>query len=120
MDRIITIIKGDIKTGNLTLSDEGTTNTDPGDQVTWKIGAGSGVAEITAITEKEGSSDVFSPDPTQLSNSSDWQGTVNPDLENGAKEYYTISWLTAGSGWLNQGAGVAKNYDPLIRVNPKQ
>ena len=119
MDRIIKITKGDPQTGKLTLSDHGTTNADPGDQVTWQIEPGSGVAAITKIFEKPGSADVFSPDPHQLPNSSKWQGTVNPNLENGAEEYYTINWTTSGSGWLNQGGGQAKSFDPLIKVNPK-
>ncbi len=119
MDRIIKITHGDPQTGVLTLSDQGTTNTDPGDQVTWQIEPGSGVASITSIEEKPDSEDVFNPDPAPLPNSTSWQGTVNPNIENGAEEYYTIKWVTSGSGWLNQGGGQPKSYDPLIKVQPK-
>ena len=118
MDRIITITTGDPNTGNLTLSDQGTTNADRGDQITWVIGANSGVGSIAAILEKPNSADVFSPDPVQLPNSTSWQGTINPNVAGGTVEFYTINWTTAGSGWLNQGGGINKSYDPKIQVNP--
>jgi hypothetical protein len=118
-DRIITITKGDPATGILTLTDQGTTNVDPSDQVTWVIGAGSGVASITGIVEKPMSFDVFNPDPKQLANSTSWQGTVNPHIAKGTEETYSINWTTAGTGWLGKdGAGQPKSYDPKIKVNP--
>lgn len=120
MDRIITITASDASTGALTLSDQGTTNVDPGDQVTWVIGPNSGVASITAILEKTNSSDVFSPDPSQLPNSTSWQGNVNPSISGGTEELYTIQWTTASAGWLNQGGGQPKSFDPTIRINPKK
>jgi hypothetical protein len=118
MDRIITITNGDPNTGILTLSDQGTTNVSQGDQVTWVIGANSGVGSIAGVVEKPNSPDVFNPDPAQLPNSTSWQGTINPNIPNGTVEYYTINWTTVGSGWLNQGGGQTKSYDPKIAVNP--
>jgi hypothetical protein len=115
-DRIITITLGDATTGVLTMSDQGTTNADRGDQVTWVIGPGSGVASITGIIEKANSADVFNPDPKQLANSTSWQGTVNPNVPIGTVEFYTIQWTTAGSGWLNSGGGASKSYDPKIQI----
>lgn len=117
MDRIITITHGDPATGILTLSDKGTTNVDPGDQVTWVIGAGSGLASIAGIIDKPNSPDVFNPDPKQLPNSTSWEGTINPNIAPGSVESYTIAWTTVGSGWLNSGAGTPKSYDPKIQVN---
>lgn len=118
MDRIITITLGDPSTGNLTLSDQGTTNANKGDQITWVIGANSGVASIAGIIEKPNSADVFSPDPSQLPNSTSWQGNINPNVAGGTVEFYTIQWTTAGSGWLNQGGGQNKSFDPKIAINP--
>jgi hypothetical protein len=116
MDRIITITAGNASTGVLTLSDQGTTNVDRGDQVTWVIGPGSGVAAITAIVEKPNSADVFNPDPGPVAGTTNWQGNVNPNVAPGTVESYTIQWTTAGSGWLNEGGGQPKSYDPIIRV----
>lgn len=119
-DHIITITKGDPATGILTMSDQGVTNVTQGDQVTWVIGPGSGVASISAIVEKPMSFDLFNPDPAPLANSSSWQGTINPNIGSGEEETYTIKWVTAGTGWLgNDGAGQPKSYDPIIRINSK-
>ncbi len=120
-DIIITITKGDPATGILTLSDQGVTNATPGDQVTWVIGPGSGVASISGIVEKSNSADVFSPDPAPVNGSSNWQGTVNPSVLAGTEEMYSINWTTAGTGWLGKdGAGLPKSYDPTIRIQPKK
>jgi hypothetical protein len=122
MDRIITIEKGDPATKTLTLSDKGTTNAIPGDQVTWKIASGSGVAAIVAIKNKPISVDVFNPDPHALNNgTTDWQGTVHPGItvpEGGLTEQYSITWNSTGGGWHGQGIGGIVT-DPRIKVNPK-
>ncbi len=119
-DIIITITGSNPTTGALTLSDSGTTNAHQGDQVTWVIGPGSGVAAITGIVEKPNSSDVFSPDPAQLPNSTSWEGTINQTIPIGTEEAYSINWTVANSGWLNNGGGAAKTFDPIIRIQPKQ
>lgn len=117
-DHIITITKGDPATGILTLSDQGVTNVTQGDQVTWVIAPGSGVGSISGIVEKPNSADVFNPDPGPVSGTSNWQGTVNPAVPVGTEEAYTINWITGGTGWLGKdGAGQAKSYDPIIRIN---
>ena len=51
-DIIITITHGDPVTQILTMTNGPTTNADQGDQVTWVIAPGSGVAAITGIVEK--------------------------------------------------------------------
>jgi hypothetical protein len=94
----------------LILSDNGNTNVDPGDTVTWQIGPISGVATINAINDKSTPVDVFNPDPAQLANSSSWQGTVNPYIARGTAETYTINYTNT--------AGVQYTFDPTIQVNP--
>jgi len=118
MDRIITIEHSDIKTGKLTLSDEGTTNAIPGDQVTWVIGAKSGVAAIVNIKNKPKSIDVFKPDPKLQTGKTSWEGTVNPDIITKTDEQYSITWNATTGGWHGQGSGPYV-FDPTIRVNPK-
>ncbi len=116
-DIIITITHGDPATGILTMTNGPTTNVDQGDQVTWVIAAGSGVAAITGIVEKPMSFDLFNPDPKQLPNSTSWQGTVNPNIGDGQEETYSINWTTAGTGWLGKdGAGQPKSFDPKIQI----
>lgn len=117
MDRIITILSSDPKTGDLVLSDHNTTNVDIGDQVTWVLGPNCGVVGIVAIQEKKGSSDVFNPDPKQLPNSTSWEGTINPDIKPGTEECYSILWTPPGAGWHGQ-APDPLTYDPKISVNP--
>ncbi|MGB5377660.1 hypothetical protein [Muriicola sp.] len=120
-DIIIKITASDPKTGKLTMSDQGTTNVIQGDQVTWEIEPNSGVAAITKISEKPMSFDLFKPDPKQLPNSINWQGTINPDIGSDQEETYYIEWTTAGTGWLGKdGAGQHKKFDPIIRIKPKQ
>jgi hypothetical protein len=120
-DIIITITGSNPTTGALTLSDQGTTNAHQGDQVTWVIGPGSGVASIDNIVEKPNSSDVFSPDPVKLpGGNTNWQGTINPNVPVGTEEAYSIVWTVANSGWLNNGGGAQKTFDPIIRIQPKQ
>jgi len=117
MDRIITITGSDPATSKLTLSDKGTTDAAPSDQVTWVIGKKSGVAAIVGIKNKPISIDVFSPDPALLSSSTSWQGTVNPAIDTVCEEQYSIMWNSTGGGWHGQGLGPL-TYDPRIRINP--
>lgn len=103
----ITGIGGD---GSLTLSDHGITNVEPGDTVTWKIGQNSGVAEITGIVNT-GPDNVFAPDdPAPLGGSSNWQGTVNPQIPRGSTENYIINFTRAEGDERG-------SFDPKIQVN---
>jgi hypothetical protein len=107
----ITITYGDPSTGVLTLSDRGQTNVDPSDTVTWLIGQNSGVYLISSITDDAGSTDVFFPDPAVVGGSTNWKGTINPNVAKGAMENYTICWQTApGTTPLC--------FDPKIQINP--
>jgi len=105
----ITITASNSATGDLTLSDNGDTTANRGTTVTWVIGPNSGVSSITAISNKSTSVDVFSPDPSQVGNSSNWQGTVNPNLAVPSEEDYNIYW--------DDSSGTNHCYDPKIRVN---
>lgn len=121
MDVTIKITHGDPATCKLTLSDGGLSNVKPGDKVTWEIVPGSGVKQIINIIVDAGSHDVFKPDPAPVKDSDPikWTGTINPDIKEVVQENYTIEWSTAGSGWLNEGAGKICAFDPIIRVNPQ-
>jgi hypothetical protein len=110
-NRPITILGINPSDNSLILSDNGNTNVNPSDTVSWHIGQNSGVAAITAITDNNNSTDVFNPDPAPIANSTNWQGTVSPTIAKGTVENYTILWVAAsGSGMFR--------YDPKISVNP--
>ena len=108
-NRPITIQGINPSDGPLILSDNGSTNVDPGDTVTWNIGPNSGVASITGIVDNS-VIDIFSPDPAVEPNSSSWQGTVNPNIALGSQETYTINYTADGDR-------EPRRYDPIIRVN---
>lgn len=117
MDRTITILGSNPTTSELTLSDQGTTNVDQGDQVTWVLGPNCGVVNIVAIQDKPNSPDVFNPDPQQLPNSTSWEGTISPTIANGSVESYSIIWTPPGAGWHGQALDPL-TFDPKISVNP--
>ncbi len=118
MDRIITITGSNAANSTLTLSDQGTTNTIPGDQVTWVLGPGCGVAAIVGIKNKPISVDVFNPDPAPLNDgTTNWQGTINSSIIVQTEEQYSIIWNSVGGGWHGQGLGPITT-DPKIIVNP--
>ena len=97
--------------GNLILSDNGNTNVDPGDTVTWNIMNNSGVASITAIVD-DSTVDLFSPDPSAINSSpgASWQGTISSSATRGAEETYHINYTTT--------SGRTCSHDPVIKVNP--
>ncbi len=112
----ITITGSDANNGTLTLSDNGVTDATRREVITWIIGRNSGVSAITSITHDASSNEVFNPLPAKLpGNSTNWQGTVNPNLtfppgQNEIVENYTICW--------NDASGNNHCYDPQIKVNP--
>jgi len=97
-----------IVNGVLQLSDNGITNVDPGDTVTWSISPNSGVASITGIVDNS-QIDIFNPDPAVQGNGS-WMGTVNSSIARGSEENYTINYTTSSNE--------AGTFDPKIKVNP--
>lgn len=117
MDRKITIERG-FDNGNLTLDEKEVENAYSGDQITWVIKPGSGVATITKIHEKAGSQNIFVKEPTKQTDGS-WMGTLK-DVTVETTETYYINWTTSGSGWLgNDNKGIAKTDDPQISVKPR-
>ncbi len=120
----IQIQKGDPSSCKLELKDGNVTSANPGDYIEWDILPNSGVKQILNIIVDAGSQNVFDPDPGPVAGTTSWKGRINPALEpsdsNKIEENYTIEWSTAASGWLNEGEGRACEFDPLIRVNPKQ
>lgn len=118
---IIKITHGDPVEGILTLDPPGELIVLQGDTVTWEIVAGSGVAAITKISEKPMSFDLFKPDPSLVPGTTNWKGTINPDIGSDQHEDYYITWTTAGTGWLGKdGGGITKTFDPKISVKPIQ
>ena len=97
-----------IVNGVLQLSDNGSTDADPGDTVTWSIAPGSGVSSITGIQDNS-QIDIFSPDPASQPNGS-WIGTVNPNIARGSVENYTINYITSSKE--------IHSFDPKIKINP--
>lgn len=115
----IRITGSDTSTGNLTLQDiNGNSatsfNAQRGHVITWEIQPNSGVGSLTGFAQKNvnGNTNVFSSYPAQQANSSNWQGTVDANL-NSANSYtdsYEINWKDA--------QGNSYTYDPMIIVNP--
>ena len=110
-NRPINITGIDPSTGQLILSDNGSTNVDPGDTVTWNIMNNSGVASITSIVD-DSTLDLFSDDPHAVNSNaaSSWTGTVSSSAARGTEETYTINYTTS--------SGQTCRYDPVIKVNP--
>jgi len=116
----IRIIGSDTSSGDLTLQDSNGNsatnfNAQRGMVITWEIQPGSGVSSLTGFTQKQnvnGNTNVFSSYPAQQGNSSNWQGTVDPNLSSGSaySDSYEISWKDA--------QGYTYTYDPMIMVNP--
>jgi len=102
-------IKGIDNQGNLILSDNGKTNVDPGDTVTWLIKPKSGVAEITGVVYGSGVN-VFGSGPSRVGNSNNWRGTVDPKIPRGSEEKYDINFKRNGSNTI-------EIHDPKIMVN---
>lgn len=70
-----------------------TTNVKPGDTVTWKLVPHGGIDQITGITAKPGSQDIFSVDPAAVDATdptSDWTGTISPNAK--GSESYSIGY----------------------------
>ena len=120
-DRVITIIQGDrvAKTLKYDVGEE--LNAAAGDQVTWKIKAGSGVAAITAITDGPNSHDLFKgpggvePHPINPQKT-EWQGTLSTSDQLQEVEEYSITWCSVGGAW--NGANVCGIVtDPKIRIS---
>ncbi|WP_375578545.1 hypothetical protein ABWH96_16160 [Marivirga tractuosa] len=70
-----------------------TTTVKPGDTVTWKLDPNGGIDQITGITAKPGSQNLFSEGsaPVDLKDpKTDWTGTIGKDAT--GTESYTIAY----------------------------
>lgn len=86
-----------------------TTNVKPGDTVTWRLVPNGGIDQITGITAKASSHDIFSVDPSPVNPNdpaSDWTGTVSPDAT--GSESYSIDYKIGGKSLKD---------DPRLKVN---
>jgi len=116
----IRITGSDTSSGNLTLQDSSgnpatTFNAQRGHVITWEIQPNSGVSALTGFAQKQnvnGNTNVFSSYPAQQGNSSNWQGTVDPNLNSTSSftDTYEIYWQDTN--------GNSHTYDPMIQVNP--
>lgn len=96
----------------LILSDRGRTIANPGDTVTWLIGNQSGVEAITSIDAKAGSPNVFNPDPGPVGGSTNWRGTIDPNISDDQEEDYSIGYTKTSGGSFS--------FDPKIQVSPSR
>lgn len=116
----IRITGSDTSSGNLTLQDSTGNpatnfNSERGHVITWEIQPNSGVNALTGFAQKpnvNGNTNVFSSYPAQQGNSSNWQGTVDPNLNSSSSfiDTYEIYWQDSN--------GISHTYDPTIRINP--
>ena len=103
-------IQGINPNGTLQLSDNGNTTASRGDTIQWIIGNNSGVASISSIHDTS-SIDIFNPDPAKKSgNSTQWEGTINPNLSIPAEESYCIYYTKPNDPTVY-------TQDPKIQVN---
>ncbi|MGM0582522.1 MAG: hypothetical protein ACQETL_17720 [Bacteroidota bacterium] len=86
-----------------------TTNVKPGDTVTWKLVPNGGIDQITGITAKPDSQDIFSVNPAPVNPNdpaSDWSGTVSPDAT--GSESYNIAYKIGNDPFVD---------DPKLRID---
>ncbi|HEY1112241.1 MAG TPA: hypothetical protein VGE66_01725 [Chitinophagaceae bacterium] len=99
-----------VENGDLVLSDNGHTDVDTEDTVTWIVRDNSGVEAITSIAPDRGSENVFDPDPAPVGGSrKTWRGTVSRNKK-GRREIYAIEYTIQN--------GNTSQFDPIIQVNP--
>ncbi len=107
---VIQISGSDTSTGNLTMSDNGHSELNAGVKVKWNVHPNSGVEDITGITVKTNSMNVFSSGPSRIGNSSNWLGKIMSWIDVTTDEEYNIEWKGDD--------GNIYTYDPRLRVNP--
>ncbi|MCW3806020.1 hypothetical protein [Plebeiibacterium marinum] len=85
-----------------------TTLVNPGSKVTWTLMENSDIIEITGISPKNGSANIFSTPPQPVDGSKDWQAIVCD--EQSGKESYNIDFKYKDG----------KDYrdDPDAEINP--
>ncbi|MBT8300845.1 MAG: hypothetical protein HKP39_12375 [Eudoraea sp.] len=83
-----------------------TTTVDQNDLVTWNIEPGSTITSIR-IVEKEGSENLFDPDPTGNADNTIWTGTIGSKASK-TVESYTIFYTIGGTEY---------SQDPRLQMN---
>lgn len=106
---MINITDSNPSNGDLTLSDKGKTVVEKTDSVVWKVKNKSGVKKIINIVNKEGSPNVFKPDPAPNGNSNIWEGNIDKSITKTTTEDYNIEW--------EDDDGKMHLYDPKIQVH---
>lgn len=103
-------IKGIKPNGGLKLNPPGTAVANSDDTVTWIIDAGSGVASIDAIYNKDGTqNNVFDSGPGPVRDSKAWKGTIR-QVDTQTTENYAIVYTKTTGGQFTD--------DPVIQANP--
>lgn len=108
-NRSVTIL-GINTDGTLILSDRESTAVNPGDTVTWAIGADAGAVKVTKLVDSSGTN-LFSPVPAFQTRTATWLGTINPAAKKGLLATYNISYTIGTS--TTESRVAAK-----IQVNP--
>jgi len=88
-----------------------TTKVKPGDTVTWKLVPNGGIDQITGITAKPNSQDIFSVNPAPVDPKdpkTDWTGTVGKEAK--GKESYNIAYKIEEESFVD---------DPEMEVDEK-
>ncbi|WP_296622116.1 hypothetical protein [Marivirga sp.] len=88
-----------------------TTNVKKGDTVTWKLVPNGGIDQITGITAKPNSQDIFSVNPAPVDPNdpaSDWTGTVSENAT--GSESYSIAYKIGNDPFVD---------DPELEVDEK-
>ena len=114
---IITIIKSDIRTGDLTLDDGKHTYAKKKETIIWQLGKGCGVGSIVEIAMSPSppypaSTNIFSTAPHRLGASTNWGAIVSDSAPDYSQYNYYIKWITTvGSE--------PYTYDPKILIMPE-
>ncbi|WKV12150.1 hypothetical protein [Marivirga harenae] len=79
-----------------------TTQVHPGDTVTWKLVPNGGIDQITGITAKPDSQDIFSVDPAPVNPNdpkTDWTGTISENAT--GTESYSIGYKIGDNNYTD-------------------
>ena len=92
----ITIIKSDIRTGDLTLDHGKHTYAKKKETIIWQLGKGCGVGAIVEIGMKSSppSTNIFSIAPHRLGASTNWSAVVSDSAPDYSEYNYYIKWIT--------------------------
>ncbi len=109
----IRIIQADSRSHKLTLIDRwgrsaDKVEVDAGRRLQWLVKTHK-IKRLTNIFAKPNNPDVFSELPHPITDTLDWEGTIDASA-GGQKAYYNIAWI--------DNEGKPHPYDPLVQVKP--